>query len=197
MTSSAAPTFGGFGTTQATSAPSFNFGQTSAAPGGFGNTTTSTNLFGGGLGFGQTNTSTAGGFGGFGNTFGKPAQSAPLFGGFSSSFGQQSAPFGQQQQQPFQQAAPALSPEEIFSQSIFNVSVFGDERDTTLARWNYLQAMWGTGKSFYSQNNPPVEIEPQNMLCRFKTMGYSKLPGKENKIGFVALKFNKTVTQVK
>lgn len=163
--------------------------------GAFGANTGSTNLFGGGGGaFGTTNTS--GAFGGFSSTFGKPAQSAPLFG-----FGQQQQqqqntnPFGQSQ--PQQPIAPALTPEEIFSQSIFNVSVFGDERDTTLARWNYLQALWGTGKSFYSQNNPPVDVEPQNMLCRFKTMAYSKFPGKENKMGLVALKFNKTVGQIK
>lgn len=64
--------------------------------------------------------------------FGKPATgTAPAFGGFGSSFGQ---PL-QAQQQPQQQ----LNPEEAFAQSIFNVSIFGDERDTILAKWNYLQ----------------------------------------------------------
>lgn len=100
----------------------------------------------------------------------------------------------QQQQQPQQ---VQLTPEEIFSQSIFNVSIFGDERDITLSRWNYLQAMWGTGKSFYSQANPPVDINPQNYLCRFKTMGYNRLPGKENKVGLVALKINKSAAQIR
>lgn len=92
---------------------------------------------------------------------------------------------------------PAPSAEEIFTQSIFNVSIFGDERDTTIARWNYLQALLGTGKAFYSQSQPPVEITPQNSLCRFKAMGYSRLNGKDNKMGLVALKFNKPIAQVK
>jgi nuclear pore complex protein Nup54 len=90
-----------------------------------------------------------------------------------------------------------LSPDEVFSQSIFNVSIFGDERDSTLARWNYLQATLGTGKAFYSQSQPPVDIKPQNMLCRFKAMGYSRLPENENKMGLCALKFNKSLAQVK
>lgn len=77
------------------------------------------------------------------------------------------------------------------------MSIFGDERDTTLARWNYLQAMLGTGKSFYSQSNAPVEITPQNSLCRFKSMGYNRLPGKDNKMGLVSLKLNKAMAQVK
>jgi nuclear pore complex protein Nup54 len=181
-------------------APSFNFGGTSTA-GAFGTTTTSS-LFGGG--FGTTNTATSGaGFGGFGSTFGsnfaKPAQ-PPAFGGFGTTntgFGQMTNAFGQpqQQQQPQQ---PALTPEQIFLQSIYNVSIFGDERDTSIARWNYLQAQWGSGgKAFYSQNNPPVDIEPQNQLCRFKTMGYSRLPGKENKMGLVILKLAKTSAQIR
>lgn len=92
---------------------------------------------------------------------------------------------------------PPLNPDEAFSQSIFHVSIFGDERDTLIARWNYLQAMWGTGKSFYSQTSPPIDITLENFLCRFKSMGYSKLSGKENKFGLVGLIFNKSVAQVK
>ncbi|KAJ6635578.1 putative nucleoporin Nup54 [Pseudolycoriella hygida] len=169
--------FGGFGATPASSAPTFNaFGT-----GGFGglNTTSSAApLFGG---FGNTTTTT--GLGGFG-AFGKPA-AAPTFG----------STFGQPQQQ--QQVPQQLNPDECFAQSIFNVSIFGDERDTVIAKWNYLQAMWGTGKAFYNQNAPPIDVTPQNYLCRFKAMGYSKLPGKDNKMGQVSLVFNKPVTQVK
>lgn len=95
-----------------------------------------------------------------------------------------------------QQQAPQISPDEAFAQSIFNVSIYGDERDIIIAKWNYLQAMWGTGKSFYSQNALPVEITPHNYLCRFKAMGYSRLPGKDNKMGLVALNFNKTIAEV-
>ncbi|XP_055611331.1 probable nucleoporin Nup54 isoform X2 [Uranotaenia lowii] len=180
-TTSAATGFGGFGTTATTSAPAFG------GFGGFGTTTTSSapSLFG------QTNTNTNTGFGGFGTSFGAGA------------FGQQPAnpglAFGQtfQQQQQQQQQQPALTPEEAFAQSIFNVSIFGDERDTVIAKWNYLQAMLGTGKAFYSPTNPPVDITSSNYLCRFKTMGYTKLPGKENKAGLVGLTTNKSAGQVK
>ncbi|XP_053687368.1 probable nucleoporin Nup54 [Sabethes cyaneus] len=195
--STAAPTFGGFGT--ATTSANTGFGgfggtTTTSAPafggfGGFGTTATSSapSLFG------QTNTNTGTGFGGFGAT---------AF-GTGSAFGQQQAVntgglgFGQSFQQQQQQQPPALTPEEAFAQSIFNVSIFGDERDTVLAKWNYLQAMLGTGKAFYSHHNAPVEITPSNYLCRFKTMGYTKLPGKENKMGLVGLTTNKTAAQIK
>lgn len=33
---------------------------------------------------------------------------------------------------------------------MFNCNVYGDERDPILARWNLLQALWGTGKGKYS-----------------------------------------------
>uniref|UniRef100_A0A182QB03 Nucleoporin Nup54 alpha-helical domain-containing protein n=1 Tax=Anopheles farauti TaxID=69004 RepID=A0A182QB03_9DIPT len=216
----ATPAFGGFGTAATTSTAATGFGgfgvantaTSSAAPafGGFGTTaqpfgssiaTTSAPSFFGGLGAAQPQTNTAGGFGGFGtagSTFGTgTAFGATTGGGLNfgqSAFGQ---PLQQQQQQQQQQLAPALSPEETFVQSVFNVSIFGDERDTVIAKWNYLQAMLGTGKSFYSHNAPPVEITPSNFLCRFKTMGYSKLPGKDNKTGLVGLTINKTVGQIK
>lgn len=57
--------------------------------------------------------------------------------------------------------------------------------------------MWGNGKSFYAKNTPPVDITPQNYLCRFKAIGYNKIPGKDNKIGLVLLNVNKTENDVK
>ncbi|XP_055387489.1 probable nucleoporin Nup54 [Condylostylus longicornis] len=194
--------FGGFGTnTATTSAPSLfgGLGSTPANTGfaGFGATTTTTSAptF---TGFGASNTG-FGSFGStFGSTFGKPATStAPAFGGFGTTFGAQ-----QNQQQPWQipqqQQAQSLNPDEAFAQSILNVTIYGDERDTILAKWNYLQAMWGTGKAFYSNNAPHfVEITPQNYLCRFKTIGYSRKPGKDNKLGLVALVINKPESEIK
>uniref|UniRef100_A0A182IPA6 Nucleoporin Nup54 alpha-helical domain-containing protein n=1 Tax=Anopheles atroparvus TaxID=41427 RepID=A0A182IPA6_ANOAO len=212
-----APAFGGFGATATTSTAGTGFGAfgantatTSSAPafGGFGSTfgstapTTSAPSFFGGLGATQPQTSMASSFGGFGtgSTFGAGTNAFGQQGGVGLGFGQTA--FGQTQQQQLQQQqqqqlASALSPEETFVQSVFNVSIFGDERDTVIAKWNYLQAMLGTGKSFYSQHAPPVDITPSNFLCRFKTMGYSKLPGKENKAGLVGLTINKTVDQIK
>ncbi|CAH1714878.1 unnamed protein product [Chironomus riparius] len=179
----AAPSFGGFGgTVQATQAPSFNFGQT---------TTTQAPSFN----FGQNTQTTQAP-----SLFGSATPAFSGFGTTTSSFGQPNAfsGFGQQQQQlQQQQQQQALSPDEVFSQAIFNVSIYGDERDTVLARWNYLQALFGTGKAMYSQSQPPVDISPQNYLCRFKSMSYSKVPGKDNKLGFVAIKFNKPLSQLK
>ncbi|XP_017145855.1 probable nucleoporin Nup54 [Drosophila miranda] len=196
--------FGGFGAAPAAgqgglfAAPATNtafsgFGQqaaTSTAPAsgfaGFGATTTTAPAFGG-FGTGQTT-----GFGGsvFGSNFGKPSNTTvtPGFGGFGGT----SFMLGQPQQQP----AP-ISADEAFAQSILNVSIFGDERDSIVAKWNYLQSMWGTGKLFYSQSAPPVDITPENYLCRFKAIGYSRMPGKDNKLGLVALNFDRDLSVIK
>lgn len=110
----------------------------------------------------------------------------------TSSFGG----FGQPQQQQQQQQIPPNS-DEAFAQSIFNVSIFGDERDTIIAKWNYLQAMWGHGKAFYAKNLPPVEITTNNYLCRFKAIGYNKMPGRDNKLGLVIVNMNRSENDVK
>lgn len=222
---SAAPAFGaatGFGTnTSSTSAPQFGFGTQTTSSTGFGATGPQTSAFGSGFtGFGATPASTAptfntfgaSGFGGLNTT----SSAAPMFGGFGGStattsglsggfgaFGAKpstgafGSSFGQPQQQQQQQFPQQLNPDECFAQSIFNVSIFGDERDTVIAKWNYLQAMYGTGKAFYNQNAAPIDITPQNYLCRFKAMGYSKMPGKDNKMGHVSLVFNKPANQLK
>ena len=44
--------------------------------------------------------------------------------------------------------------------------IYGDERDSIIAKWNQLQAYWGTGKG-YSKNGE-VELKPDNPYCRFK-----------------------------
>lgn len=48
--------------------------------------------------------------------------------------------FGQQPQQ-----AQQPNQHEALYNALVNVNIFGDERDTTLTRWNQLQAVWGTG----------------------------------------------------
>ncbi|XP_022227777.2 probable nucleoporin Nup54 isoform X1 [Drosophila obscura] len=179
-TSTAPPAFSGFGQPAATStAPASGFA-------GFGATTTTAPVFGG------FSTGQATGFGGsvFGSNFGKPSNTTvtPGFGGFGGT----SFMLGQPQQQP----AP-ISADEAFAQSILNVSIFGDERDNIVAKWNYLQSMWGTGKLFYSQSAPPVDITPENYLCRFKAIGYSRMPGKDNKLGLVALNFDRDLSAIK
>ncbi|XP_017865754.1 PREDICTED: probable nucleoporin Nup54 isoform X2 [Drosophila arizonae] len=198
--------FGGFGTTAPTNQPSLfstpassappafsGFGQlptSSNAPAsgfsGFGATTTTTPAFGG---FGTSQTSAFGGST-FGSAFGKPAAPTvtPGFGGFGGT----NFMLGQPQQQPV-----PISADEAFAQAILNVSIFGDERDNIVAKWNYLQAMWGTGKLFYSQSAAPVDITQENYLCRFKAIGYSRMPGKDNKLGLVALNFDRELATIK
>ena len=53
--------------------------------------------------------------------------------------------FGQPSQitQPAPQASTPVEP--VFS-SVLYCNVYGDERDAILARWNLIQAAWGTGK---------------------------------------------------
>lgn len=46
--------------------------------------------------------------------------------------------------------------------------IYGDERDVIIAKWNQLQASWGTGKGYFAPNGPPVEFTPDNPLCCFK-----------------------------
>lgn len=53
------------------------------------------------------------------------------------------------------------------------------------------------GKAYYSQQAPPLELNEQNPLCRFKAVGYSRLGGREEKDGHVAMIFNKPEQEIK
>ena len=55
------------------------------------------------------------------------------------------------------------------------VSMFNDDRDNLLARWNLLQASWGVGKAYFSNNQQPAQLNNENPLCRFKAIGYSAI----------------------
>ena len=65
----------------------------------------------------------------------------------------------QQQQQQIELANMAMA--------VSLPQIYGDERDTIMAKWNQLQAYWGTGKGFFSQN-AAVAFKPDNPFCRFK-----------------------------
>ncbi|CAG2058383.1 unnamed protein product [Timema podura] len=189
--------FSGFGQPSAanTSTGFGGFGGFGAKPatGGFGG-------FGTGLTTGIGGSTFGTGFGGFGGFGAKPATGG--FGGFGtglttgiggSTFG---TAFGQQQQQ--QQPQPQqINPYEALHNAVFNCNVYGDERDSTLTRWNLLQALWGTGKGYYSQNAPPIEFNQHNPLCRFKAIGYNCMPTSENKDGLVAIVFNQKESDIK
>ncbi|XP_073941657.1 nuclear pore complex protein Nup54 [Choristoneura fumiferana] len=186
---STAPTFGTTAPTFGSTAPTFGTGATafgSTAP-TFGTNTLTTNTFGG------TSTLSTGST--FGSTFGqKPATTG--FGGFGSGLNTTN-PFGQQNQiqQQQQQPGPASAHEALVA-AVFNCSVFGDERDQVLAKWNLLQAQWGIGQAYYSRTAPPLELNEQNPLCRFKAVGYSRLGDQEDKDGHVAMMFNKSAQDI-
>lgn len=97
----------------------------------------------------------------------------------------------QQQQQQQQQQQPADNISEALYNAVFNCQLYNDERDNTIARWNLIQALWGTGKAYYSINAPPIDLTQENSLCRFKAIGYSRIPDADNNDGLVVLCFNK------
>ncbi|XP_071087037.1 nuclear pore complex protein Nup54-like isoform X1 [Haliotis cracherodii] len=195
-TTATAPGFSGFGTNPGTSTTGFSgFGgavpTTTTASGftGFGGFGT-TSGFGAGTGTttgfgapaGATGTST--GFGAFGTTgFGGAATGQTGFGGGLFAGGQQ--PQQQQGASDLTNMAMAVSLPQIY----------GDERDAMIAKWNQLQACWGTGKGFYSQNGV-VEFKADNPFCRFKAIGYHVIPSGRNEDGLVALMLKKKQTDV-
>lgn len=81
--------------------------------------------------------------------------------------------------------------------SVYAISLFNDERDEILKKWNMLQACWGTGKGFYNMSQPPVEYTPQNPFYRFKAIGYNVIPEQDNSEGIVRLIFSKPIGEMK
>nr|XP_057920107.1 nucleoporin p54 isoform X3 [Doryrhamphus excisus] len=183
-------TFGGFGTTTTAAAPgsTFSFAPSSNAAGGlFGNAQNKGFGFSSGLG-----TGTATGATGFGTGLGTTTLGG--FGGFSlqPTQQQQGGLFGQPAQQQAQ-------PNHLYQQvtALSAPTLLGDERDSILAKWNQLQAYWGTGKGYFSNNNPAVDFNQENPFCRFKAVGYSCVPVSKDEDGLVALVLNKKEADVR
>ncbi|KAI5612774.1 nucleoporin p54 isoform X4, partial [Silurus asotus] len=179
--------FGGFGNTATSSAGStFNFSNPANTGGGlFGNTQNKGFGFSSGLG---TGTGTGAGFGsGLGG-------GGLGFGGFNlqSTQPQQGGLFGQQTQ------AQAQSNQLINTASALSApTLLNDERDAILAKWNQLQAFWGTGKGYFNNNIPPVDFTQENPFCRFKAVGFSCIPSSKDEDGLVALALNKKEVDVR
>ncbi|XP_041107115.1 nucleoporin p54-like isoform X1 [Polyodon spathula] len=182
----------GFGTTT-TAAPSggFGFGATGTGFGGLGAAnTTAGGLFGHTLskgfgfssGFGTgTNTST-----GLGTSLGTGLGTGLGFGGFNTQQQTSGGLFGQLAQ------APVQSNQLINTASALSApTLLGDERDAILAKWNQLQAFWGTGKGYFNNSIPPVDFTQENPFCRFKAVGFSCIPGSKDEDGLVILAFNR------
>lgn len=210
--------------TPKTTASGFGFGTatTTAATTGFGGgfggfgTTTTTPASGTGFSFSApTNTGTTGLFGntpnkafGFGSAFGTTGTNTGLSTGLSTGLG--FGGFGAQPQQQQQQQnalgglfnQPMQNPHQ--SNQLINTAsalsaptLLGDERDAILAKWNQLQAFWGTGKGYFSNNIPPVEFSQENPFCRFKAVGFSCIPNNKDEDGLVELVFNKKEADIR
>ncbi|KFM79340.1 Nuclear pore complex protein Nup54, partial [Stegodyphus mimosarum] len=169
--------FGGIGSTTTTSDSGFSFGApvSSSAPfsfTGIGATTTTAPSFSFG-GFGATATTTTSGF-----SFGQPSGSLGGGGIFSSGIGG----MGQ---------VSAVDNVTSLVTALTCPMLYGDERDTIIAKWNQLQASWGTGKGYFSPNAPPVEFTPENPFCVFKAVGYSCLPTSKPEECLIGIIFNK------
>ncbi|XP_057236019.1 nucleoporin p54 isoform X1 [Malurus melanocephalus] len=179
--------FGGFGTTTTTAAPAFSF----SAP----TNTGTSGLFGAtqnkGFGFGTSfGTGTGTGLGsGLGTGLG--------FGGFGTQQQQQQTTLGSGLfNQPAQ--TPAQSNQLINTASALSApTLLGDERDAILAKWNQLQAFWGTGKGYFNNNIAPVEFTQENPFCRFKAVGYSLMPNNKDEDGLVVLVFNRKEADIR
>lgn len=52
-------------------------------------------------------------------------------------------------------------------------------------------------KGYYDVSLPPAEYTPDNPLCRFKAVGYSRKPTGESRDGFVSLIFKKKDSDVR
>ncbi|XP_055967224.1 nucleoporin p54 isoform X1 [Sorex fumeus] len=204
---------GGFGVST-TSATPFNFGNSLASAGGFGGFGTTTTATGSAFSFSApTNTGSTGLFGGtqnkgfgFGTGFGSTTGTSSGLGtglGTALGFGalntqpqQQQTTLGGLFSQPAQ--APTQSNQLINTASALSApTILGDERDAILAKWNQLQAFWGTGKGFFNYSIPPVEFTQENPFCRFKAVGYSCMPNNKDEDGLVVLVFNKKETDIR
>ncbi|XP_069579075.1 nucleoporin p54 isoform X4 [Brachyistius frenatus] len=213
----AAPGFGAAATTTAAPATGFSFGSTNTgAFGGFGATTTTAAVPGSTFSFAAPANTAGGLFGnaqnkGFGFSSGLGTGAAAGTSGFGTGLGttglggfggfniqptqqQQGGLFGQQAQQQGQ-----TQPTHLYQQvtALSAPTLLGDERDTILAKWNQLQAYWGTGKGYYSNNNPPVDFTQENPFCRFKAVGYSCVPMSKDEDGLVVLVLIKKEAEVR
>ncbi|CAH8566923.1 unnamed protein product [Schistosoma intercalatum] len=185
-------TFPGFGQ-NSTPFQGFNLNTPKTSTGLFGSTfcapTTSTqmglNLFG--SQFGQQASQNTG------FSFTQPTQSLfniPKTQGFGFD---QSLPVTAQQQQQQLQVAQQNTVDAFFA-SLSQPMLFGDERDAVIARWNQLQAMWGTGIGYSAVGM--VNYTPENTFARLKSIGYNVLPTSTDADGLVCLYIGRPFSEV-
>lgn len=191
---------GAFGTALSTGTPSFGFGSGGTMTGFGAGTAGSTSGFGTGLGAGTfTGFGTGLGTGSFG-TLSTGGGGTGLFGstgglgmtGFGANSGLKPGTLGL----TLPAAATQVSQPVNITATTFPV-IFNDERDMVIAKWNQLQACWGTGKGFYGgQPGQWIQFTANNPHCFFKAVGYSCIPQSRNEDGLVSLTFSKKQSEV-
>ena len=200
-------------TTTTGSSGGFSFGKTdtnankpATSTGGFsfGNTSSTTNTTAkpattGGFSFGgsssttnKTGTSTGFSFGNFGKS--------STTGTSSFSFGNTTTNNNNQNQQQNAELKNVLTPEDYKDQLAMALTcpqLYGDERDGIVAKWNQLQAAWGSGIAYRHNNQEPIKLTEKNMYCRFKAIGYTRMPSNRDKDGLVHLQVAKSAETVR
>ncbi|VDP92506.1 unnamed protein product [Echinostoma caproni] len=83
---------------------------------------------------------------------------------------------------------------DAFFASLCQPLLFNDERDKILARWNQLQAMWGTGVGYCSLG--VASYTPENTFARFKAIAYNALPTSTDEDGLVCLYLSRPFSEV-
>ena len=74
----------------------------------------------------------------------------------------------QHQQQQATGEEQALNPLNAMTTALSMPMLFGDERDSILAKFNQTQSLWGAGKGYYVANQPAITFTMDNPFCRFK-----------------------------
>ncbi|XP_014779710.2 nuclear pore complex protein Nup54 [Octopus bimaculoides] len=180
---SAAPSIFSSSTTstgQTATTNSFTFGISSTTPSGLKGFPT--------LGTGTSAFNTLGGFSttstGATNAFGTTLAGTSLFGHTQT-----------QQQQQQQQQANVANQLDNLAKAVMMPHIFNDERDAIIAKWNQLQAYWGTGRAYFDSNGF-VDLTSENLLCRFKAISYSCNPQTKDEDGLVGLVLKKPYSEV-
>lgn len=198
----------GFGSSQAGNTAGKAFGSTITPITGFGATTTAStgSLFGTSFGGKTAAPSTFG----FGTTTSVAPSLGGVGGGLNAGFGATGSSlggscFGQQAASGFPQLSQGLLAQSTqpvqtlltqLTAALSRPQIYGDERDGIIAKLNQLQACWGTGKGFYNQQGP-VDFSPQNPFCRFKVIGYSRLPTASNEDGHLSIEIKKKESELR
>jgi nuclear pore complex protein Nup54 len=66
------------------------------------------------------------------------------------------------------QAQAQTSSLACIAEAVSRPTLFGDERDAVIARWNQLEALWGTGRGYFSPHGQFVDFTPDNPFSLFK-----------------------------